>query len=298
MPLRTLIFISLLVSLKAQSQSSYFVDDPVWIIHSDCVYGDPQCHQVEEYSYYVSGDTIVSGRQYKKLMKFGVGSYSWWGMPPPPPGCTGTYMVGSDILPFCLVRDSARKIYKYGMPEELIHDFNLQITDTLSQDCYGPQHYWVQSIDTMRVGLQSLERFHLTGGGALTALMEGIGHDFGFLEYIDPLDCVTSLICYSRNDTAYFPAQGPGCQLPASSPADDPISNVTASIRDGQLCITNRRSESLTIRLYDMMGRCLLDKQLFVSECWEIGVQLGTFYVLEISSKTGRFVRKSIVYNY
>ena len=48
--------------------NSYFMDDPVWTIRSECRVSD-NCIKTTMTNYYTNGDTLISGSNYKKIYK-------------------------------------------------------------------------------------------------------------------------------------------------------------------------------------------------------------------------------------
>ena len=113
--------------------------------------------------------------------------------------------------------------------EYLLYDFNLQVGDTLPITYNNPQNtVYVSGIDSVYTPYGYLKRFSLSGNNSAQYLIEAIGSSAGLIEPIGViLECGYSLGCYSLNDTAYYPSQGPGCNLTVGLPLQNPKVNVT-----------------------------------------------------------------------
>ncbi len=207
----------------------YFLNNPIWKVNSVCAVPNP-CIQNETYNYYINGDTIINTLTYKKIFKKGSGYYSWMA-PPPSSGCTGSYNY-IDSTPSFFLRSSGKKMFirvPNDTNEYLLYDFNLQVGDTLPITYNNPQNtVYVSGIDSVYTPYGYLKRFSLSGNNSAQYLIEAIGSSAGLIEPIGViLECGYSLGCYSLNDTAYYPSQGPGCNLTVGLPLQNPKVNVT-----------------------------------------------------------------------
>ena len=215
-----LLFIISGFPLLSYSQvNEYFDHNPVWQVNHMCSAPAP-CIENETYNYYVNGDTIFNGLTYKKIYKKGAGYYSWLAPPPADPGCSGTYSyVNTQSEHF--VRSDAKKIFIRVLAdtaEYLLYDFNLVIGDTIPETYNNYQSGAVVSaIDSFATPYGYRKRFILSGSTWISELVEGVGHNRGFLEPVTvPLECGYELNCFSLNDTIYYPASpssGPACEL-------------------------------------------------------------------------------------
>jgi hypothetical protein len=124
---------------------------------------------------------------------------------------TSNHLYHTDSLhPVAYLRDSLRKIFRFelsDMTERLMYDYNLNIGDTLVQTEICPPGVSVTAIDSISVGSSFRKRYTLSGSSVSQYLIEGIGHDFGFL---DPMvvsvdGCGNNLTCYSLSDVTYYP---------------------------------------------------------------------------------------------
>jgi len=264
--IKWLIFISLGIPCFVYGQvNEYFNHNPVWQVNHMCSAPAP-CIENETYNYYVNGDTVFNGLTYKKIYKKGTGYYSWFGPPPGSPSCTGTYSyVNAQSEHF--VRSDAKKIFirvPNDTAEYLLYDFNLQIGDSLPLTYNNYQSGTiVTAIDSIATPYGYRQRFTVTGQAWITELVEGIGHDRGFLEPVSVvLECGFYLNCFSLNDTIYYPASptsGPVCELTLGSPELSDNENgllvFPNPFNDFTTIMWKKNIENASLILYDIQGK-------------------------------------------
>lgn len=209
--IKTLILLSLTINLSAQTPD-YFDNNPKWRQSSDCADGLP-CVEEQDYVYYLNGDSIVGDLTYKKVFKHGTLVKEWYDGPPVPPSCNTSWTFNHF---YALVRQEENRIYirQWGDPEVLLYDFELEVGDTLPIT-WNQWHedIIVTSIDSLLVGNSFRKVFNLTQQSS-PQLIEGIGHEGGFLEPFPPiLECGHSLLCFALNDTTYYPNYNDPCDL-------------------------------------------------------------------------------------
>jgi hypothetical protein len=215
---RLLILFLFATSLGGHCQvNAYFLNDPEWGLTSACAEGGPDCIRHESYNYYINGDTAIGTFVYKKF--FRQGNYYYFS--PPPSSCTGS---GSYVDPnpsfFC--RSAGKKIFvREASPadttERLLYDFNLVVGDTLPLTANNYQSdIVVTAIDSVYTPYGYRKRFAISNSWS-SYLVEGIGHDRGLFEPLNlPLECGYNLVCYSLNDSAWYPSTGPSCDVSAA----------------------------------------------------------------------------------
>lgn len=190
----------------------YFDNNPEWRQSSDCSTGLP-CVARQDYVYSINGDSIIDGVTYKKLFKRGVQVNQWFDSPPVPSYCN-TSWVFNDF--HSLVRQEERKIYilQGNEAEALLYDFDLAVGDTLPiTSNQWQENIIVTSIDSILVGDSYRKIFNLTEQSS-PQLIEGIGHEMGFIEPFPPiLECGYSLLCYALDDSTYYPNYNSPCDL-------------------------------------------------------------------------------------
>lgn len=196
--------------------SDYFEDNPIWLIHSACAINTPACIESKDYNYYINGDTIFNSHGYKKVYTKGNGFYTWSHNPPAPPYCRGSFINNDSINPAFFVRDTLNKIYiSINNLDTLLFDYNLSVNDTLPMTYNNANSdITVTGIDSVLIGTNYRLRFHLSSNSISQYLIEGVGHDRGFIEplYVG-FDCSYSLICFGLGDSSYYPNSGLNCNI-------------------------------------------------------------------------------------
>lgn len=212
--IKTLVLLSLTLNLSAQTPN-YFANDPEWRLSSGCVDETP-CVEEEEYVYYTFGDSTINNVSYKKIFKHGTYAKNWYDSPPVPSWCDTSMTFDFFIT---LVRQENKKIFIHheNEPEELLYDFELKVGDTLPLTWNQfNEEIIVTSIDSLQVGNEYRRIFNLTNQYP-SELIEGIGHNGGFLEpFQTSLDCGFQLKCFALNDTTYYPNFNAPCDLTVS----------------------------------------------------------------------------------
>ena len=197
--------------------ADYFANQPEWRQSSDCAVGLP-CVEEQEYVYYIAGDSTVDGLEYVKLYKHGLLEQRWYDGPPVPPECDSSWTFNTFHT---LLRQEGFKIYLRGWDGEdvLLYDFDLDVGDTLPVTAnQWHEDIIVTGIDSLPVADGYRKVFNLSGQSS-PQLIEGIGHEAGFLEPFPPiLECGHFLNCYAQNGTTWYPAFGEACDLAVSVP--------------------------------------------------------------------------------
>jgi hypothetical protein len=190
--------------------NEYLMHNPVWRDSSTCAVPFP-CLKYEGYNYYVAGDSTWNGLVYKKIFKKGAGVFMW--MAPTPPQCSGSFSYVETNHAF-LLRSSGKQMYVKdpGEPtEHLLYDFDLSLGDTLPttfNNMPGTTIY-VTAIDSFYTPYGYKKIFTLGGDNWAEFLIEGVGSSHGLTEPLaNFFDCGYQLLCFSLNDTSWYPAQG------------------------------------------------------------------------------------------
>jgi hypothetical protein len=211
-----LLIIGLVYFNTGRAQTNhYFQNNPVWQINSQCAIPFP-CIENQTYNYYINGDTIIDAQVYKKIFASGSG-FVWTAQPPPNP-CSSAPFSYVNVYPEFFLRSAGKQMYLRtpgDSSDVLLYDFNLQIGDSLPLTYNNfSQSTYVTDIDSIQTPNGFLKRFMLSGSSWSSYLLEGIGHSKGLVEPMNvPLECGYDLLCYSLNDSAYYPAAGPTCFL-------------------------------------------------------------------------------------
>ena len=208
---------SIFLALSGSAQPvDYFAHTPVWRVNSMCSAPYP-CVRNDAAAYFISGDTLLSdGFTWKKLMRIGNSSYTYFASPPIPPGCEGEF---SFEFFEGFIRQDSLKIYHRNLSdnsEQLLYDFDLQVGDLLPLSKINfMDNLLVSSIDSVWVLDAWRKRFYFNEGASW--IIEGIGHNAGFLESIPPmLECSHTFICLKLNGESAFETNTDDCNLPLS----------------------------------------------------------------------------------
>ena len=204
-----LFLIAALFSLTAKSQTSVYHPFPdsnaVWnidyLIYNVSIIcgGHPDDFQ---YSYEMTGDTIIGSNTYHKFFTPYVD---------PIDTCGGIHSFGSTGYKGCFRQNITAKNIFYIPPwnnvEYLLYDFNLQIGDSirgfLVNGCSPVQIPVVIGIDSILIGSNYRTRWQLS---TLSSIIEGIGAIDGPLEGLcDQIsNLAPNLMCYSQNNTILY----------------------------------------------------------------------------------------------
>ncbi len=199
------------------AQNEYFQNNPIWKSYSSCAWNFP-CITNENYNYFLTGDTTINATLYKKVCKKGTGTYFWGDPNPPPPSCNGSIIYSFiNTVPSFYLRSAGTQMFIYptGGPEYLLYDFNLAIGDSLPLTWNNVDStVTVTAIDSFFTPSGYRKRFTLAGNTWAQYLLEGVGSSRGLIEPLQvPFECGYQLDCYGQNNSAYYPAPGPSCDL-------------------------------------------------------------------------------------
>lgn len=264
--LKVFVFLFLQGGFSMAQVNDYLQHNPVWQVNSQCAIPYP-CIQNQTYNYYVNGDTLLNSLVYKKIYKSGTG-YNWTAQPPPNPCSSNTFSY-VDTIPSFYLRSAGKKMFIHvpnNINDTLLYDFDLNVGDTL------PLSYnnflaetWVSGIDSIATPYGFRKRFALSGSGWSQYLVEGIGHSKGLVEPMNvPLECGYDLLCFSLNDTAYYPNSGPTCFLAVGQNQfkQNPTIRITPNPADhnGRILFSDAMKQT-SIFLVDLRGQkiCLTD---------------------------------------
>lgn len=262
------VFLIMFIEINLSYSQSYFDNNPVWKISSQCAVNDPTCISHNEYNYFIDGDSVINGHYYRKLFKHGYGFYTWNSSTPVPPYCTGAFLIGSQTVPFNYIRDTLGMIYINGNPEQCLYNFNLNVGDTLPI-CFGNSDQSVISIDSLLISGNYRKVFHLSGiGGQSQEIIEGVGHTYGFIELLPPiLECANVLECYSVNDTSYYPASGLSCLSTSSlSEISEKDFSVFPTPTSDFIIIGSKVGRINSVRLIDSIGNLIFKSDVVNAE--------------------------------
>ncbi len=255
-------FIFLALSGFAQP-FDYFAHTPVWRVNSMCSAPYP-CVRNDAATYFISGDTLLSdGFTWKKLMRTGISSYTYFASPPIPPGCEGEFSF--EFFEGFLRQDSL-KIYHRTLSdnsEQLLYNFDLQEGDMLPLSMINfMDNLMVSSIDSVWVLDAWRKRIFFNEGASW--IIEGIGHNAGFLESIPPmLECAHTFICLKLNGESAFQTNMDDCNLPLS---------ITQVKTRNMTCFPNPANHNISLK------GILKNDTPYILNCWGIPMNIKAIW--------------------
>lgn len=286
--MRPLILLLCAFPLCAAGQFDYFSGNPVWHQHSLCNDGGlppAYCMSDDAYSYSISGDSTIGGEVYKKFVRTGVDSLYWMGGNGP--GCNGAMPYGP--WPAALLRQDGYKILQWnGSSDDILHDFDLAVGDTL------PITLTNWSVDIVVTAIEDVwivndwrKRFMLSSNSWSPYMIEGIGSAHGLLEPVsDFFECGYNMVCFELD-------QGSACDLTsaiAETGAGQRAFRVFPVPAENALNIVGVRSLGL-VQLFDPLGRVAL-RQDVRSPQVQLDVQglPAGAYLLNVAGATERVI--------
>lgn len=158
-----------------------------------------------EYSYFISGDTVINALTYNKIYRSGSShEHCFFGS-----SVNNWYFENNDYFGG-LRQDTANRtvfyIPEFGTSECLLYDFDLAVGDTLNGNCqWIPDCAVVSDIDSILVGNNYRKRFNLSGMASMYSLIEGIGSTAGLFEPLCPFEYSGNLSCFIENGQTMYP---------------------------------------------------------------------------------------------
>lgn len=282
---------------------NYLADGSKWRINSVGLSNTTPCWTEGKYVVEIVGDTVIATYNYKKLIYHGI--ISEFQINPQPgvfcnPPATFT-------LPYGFVRQLGKKVYSYDLinsVDTLLYDFDLQVGDTLSLTIINSDtDITVTAITNFQVGNETRSIFDLSSNSVFSVkLIEGIGHDKGFLGHMQPFEFFESdLICYSRNDTTYYDNGIDVCDLNVGLNEFQSIikvevfPNPTSDI----VTITSPQfAEIQSFEIVDLLGaKCNVKFDFSSTEKAVVNLELlaSGNYILQLHQRNGEVYRLKIV---
>ncbi len=290
--------------LNAQT-NDYLLNNPIWQINSQCAIPLP-CIENQTYNYYTNGDTTFNSLVYKKIFKSGTG-YVWTTQPPPNP-CTPNPFSYVDTVPSFFLRSAAKEMF-VRMPSDtnefLLYDFNLSLGDTLPNTFNNfTNDTYVIGIDSISTPYGYLKKFELSGSSWSQYLIEGIGHSKGLIEPMHvPLECGYDLLCFSLNDSAYYPNSGPTCDLAVGLTSKSRSNNslIFPNPSDGNSIIHFEESiQNAEIIITNFMGQIVTDFHQISGNSFRLNCEnfpSGIYWVHISENQKNQEIKKLIISN-
>lgn len=249
-----LVFLALMtLSTKAQTWLYHpFLDsNAIWnVTLQDYLYE-------EDFSYALSGDTLINGFYYHKISKPFINIV----------GVSGTQYNYAGYAGSIRQDTTNRKIYfifSTDNIEYLLYDFNLQVGDTLKgySQFFCPSFIkTIISTDSILIGSSYRKRWNTNQN---FSIIEGIGSTLGLLDFcFYSLSPTNILTCFQQNGQSLFPSTTTNCELITSVNSGEnilfqinvfpnPFTNKTT------LQFDNSKKENFTLTIYNLQGQVVL----------------------------------------
>ena len=298
--------LTLFLSINTSAQvPDYFANNPTWhceFTKSNTPYQWWDINYVEDFVYYVNGDTTISGQTYHWIHKRGIQTDY-------PEGTVTSFDYPTDYF----FRQEGRTLRYYDQNfgvDSLCLDYNMQIGDSIGVQYSGGQSSYdtVTVIDSILIGSEYRRIF--TIGNGYSTFVEGIGYYWDYnmafagemfkYPYASP-DFFTDYICYGQNDQ---PIWGPESGLNTScyvnvgikekeelNPLIHPIpADNFINIEVPQELIESKLS------ICDLQGRLHLETKIQnASELINIEHLSNSAYIITVSNEEFYFTERIII---
>jgi len=262
-------------AITSRAQNEYFQHNPEWTVLEAWSQSYP-CVSYDTVTFYLNGDTLINSLTYKKLYARGTCQNVWWSSNPnfscsltpfnyPYTGYTGALRSAGTVVYF---------IHDGFTSEDTLYDFNLQVGSHVPHSNWTTQDtsVTIASIDSVYTPYGYLKKFNLSSTGYL---MEGASSYYGLYHYVGPMmDFSSWLMCYSLNDTAWWPQQGPNCDAILLAEHELPVPEISLKLVPNpatdyvEVMLTGATLQSVVV--YDVFGKVVKQQgdepKLFVGD--------------------------------
>jgi hypothetical protein len=311
--MKKLLLISFLLLQLSQSEAQSWIYHPfpdslaTWNV-SYQEYGVGYCG---EYSYTFSGDTLINGVTYQKVLKTGH-DFSMTFTPSPFPtwNCNHSVMYSNYTVYAAAIKEDMlqKKIYVVAPSDtlvQLLYDFNMNVGDSLKgylSLCDGCSK--VASVDSILIGGTYRKQWNMQMGTdvELFHIIEGIGSSAGLLNIVTHFEYYSNLDCFSQNDQTLYPyyISSAGCALLTSK---EELSETENNFRlypnptTGKFQITSDQKVEM-IEIMDVLGNTVYRSAVnnIISEL-DLSVFPSAVYFAIIKDKNGTFSVQKLLKN-
>lgn len=216
-----LLSLVVLMSLSAFGQANvyntFLKEGKVWHYHHNNYFAG----QSYNFSLFISGDTLIDGKQYKKIVRDQLSNYQY------------------------ALREENGKVFivSGSQPSKLLYDFTKKEGETVTSD-YWNASLLVEKIDTVKTGTHYFRRFHLRQNETDEAVtwVEGIGGEYELSVTVPLTGGTERFLSCELNDSEIF------------SRADFYSSEIAKVGRVQTRCETEKST------IFDLQGRHLSEK--------------------------------------
>lgn len=294
-----LFFILLFINgMKAQNYVPFPDSNASWEVayysELNCMPPSYYCYTLQ---YFLSGDTVIFSKNYKKLYYIGLGQ----------PFAQKIYYGG-------LRQDTVERklllLPAYNPSEVIVQDLkNLQIGDTLPYSWSASTIIWITDIDIVVIGGIPRKKYLLDCANNIcnnSYIIEGIGSNCGLIDPIGYFEGGSFLVCFKQNDSIVFSPYG-YCNIVDDPGIDELVThkiilhvypNPSSEILNINIDCENKISQlGLTIIIYNSEGRIIKKIKNVSKEKMEIRInnyEKGVYYIEGIKGSEKVFMQKFI----
>ena len=238
----------------------------------------------EEYQYFMGGDTIISGKNYFKLLKSGILFLET------------PFMIKNKYIG--AIRDNENKFYfvaKDTEPEILLYDFDAAVGDNIAGNNNGL--YRVSAIEVLDNGRKKyMFDFITVHCGSANTVIEGIGWLGGLLEGNScsghPGVRGSYIACYSEDGIAKYESEiaskyGLPCADPSTSVSNILKQELKFSLSNSTLKVysPNNSAKIELVEIYNVLGNKMMQRKINSLQEYitDIGFLENGLYLMKIS---------------
>lgn len=295
-----IIFAILCTGITSRAQNEYFQHNPEWTVLEAWSQTYP-CVSYDTVTFYINGDTMINAEMYKKLYARGTCQNVWWSSNPnfscpmapfnyPYTGYTGALRSAGTVVYY---------IHHGYLSEDTLYDFDLQVGSHVPHSDWTTQDtsVTISHIDSVYTPYGYRKKFHLSTDTS-TFLMEGAASSYGLYHYCSPMmDFSSWLMCYSLNDTAWWPQQGPDCNAILLGDRELSIPEITLQLVPNpatdyvDILLTNAHLQSVMV--YDVFGK-VVKRQAGESKMF-VGDLVPGIYFVQVRDDAGLYNGQLII---
>jgi hypothetical protein len=259
------------------------------------------------YQYFIKGDTIISGKEYHKILTSGV----HYGVDITG-GCNYNSILGSFNSYSGSLREDTLSKKVYFIPagnqtESLLYNFNLNLNDSLYNGLTNDsinKHNYVSSVDSILVGNEYRKRFGISNMDHLF-IIEGIGSTYGLISPIEyQFEYYIELFCFTQNGIPLYESSDSHSTCDAASINEAvPLQTFNISINPNPFNSTaelrlNKIFERFVIEICNLQGASISKTTYFSTDKVTIdskGIESGLYFLKVILDSKVVQTRKIVI---
>lgn len=257
-----------------QEYSPIDFENGIWV-QNEGLYGEQPISYLHQY--YSTGDTLINGISYFKLMKYSIYTEN---------GPNYGSVVFDDY--YCAIRNTENRevelIFRNSENPVIIYDFNLTVGDTIKNGYGSIYHDDIQviSIDSILYCGKYFKRFNLNDSEFTPqSLIEGIGSSAGLIEpYFDQFEQESELVCYKERNNN----DCDDCELILSNPKIEYQALVDIYPNPGSGSFLIKSNQIIReVKLFNILGNIVYQSDMVHNKEFTYSYKVNSgLYVLQI----------------